>query len=512
VRFRSLYLSDYQKHFDKETTEQFAAVTIHFNEKEMCFAFCGTDSTLVGWKEDLNMSFMICVPSQERALRYAADQMAKYPDRNVCMVGHSKGGNLACYAAAFLPDSNMERIKRVYSFDGPGFPETVIDSQEMQRIRDKVTVFMPQDSIVGRIMFHAKDPLIVQSDNDFIYQHDIYSWEVLGTGAVRAPEGATEMSTATGEVIRKVLSKTDPAQRKEVIDVVFDFLGSGDAHTVAELRASLSKNSGAYLKALRELPSEQVSEVTEVVGYFIEAYTSIFAKNTANQARTSAKDFWEQKVPEGARNAVTSALDWASPLLKKEKAEREEKREEKQKKAEEAFQNTNTEAAADGNPSDPILNSTVSEPGSDNMASDVAGAPGQEKDAADTSKAGDTVEETEAEAKKSISDLLERLKETVNRELAEREEKKEEDFTCKAKETKAKETKSGETRSKVAEDTVELPKGLSELVDRFKDAWNKERAERSAEDKVSDNTDTVFGNGTDSASDGEAEGENGSCL
>ncbi len=325
-RFSSCSFSDYQKNFNSKATEQFAAITIHMNEKEMCLAFCGTDATLVGWKEDLNMSFMVCVPSQGRALQYAEEMMIKYPNKKVYMVGHSKGGNLACYAAAFLPTGLAQRVLRVYSYDGPGFPDTVIQDPKMVRVRSKVQLFMPQDSIVGRIMNQIVEPVIIHSTNESIYQHDVYSWEVLGPKLVLSPDGATDFSTATGEAIKRVLSMTDPVQRKAVIDIVFDFLGSSNAHTVAEVRESMSKNMLSYLKALQGLSSKQVGEVMEVVSFFINAYASIFAKRTTDQAKQSAKTFWEQNVPEGARNVVEAAIDVAStiPIFQPKKAEKEE--------------------------------------------------------------------------------------------------------------------------------------------------------------------------------------------
>lgn len=325
-RFSSCSFSDYQKNFNSKATEQFAAITIHMNEKEMCLAFCGTDATLVGWKEDLNMSFMVCVPSQGRALQYAEEMMIKYPNKKVYMVGHSKGGNLACYAAAFLPTGLAQRVLRVYSYDGPGFPDTVIQDPKMVRVRSKVQLFMPRDSIVGRIMNQIVEPVIIHSTNESIYQHDVYSWEVLGPKLVLSPDGATDFSTATGEAIKRVLSMTDPVQRKAVIDIVFDFLGSSNAHTVAEVRESMSKNMLSYLKALQGLSSKQVGEVMEVVSFFINAYASIFAKRTTDQAKQSAKTFWEQNVPEGARNVVEAAIDVAStiPIFQPKKAEKEE--------------------------------------------------------------------------------------------------------------------------------------------------------------------------------------------
>ena len=67
---------------------------------DICIAFRGTDSTLVGWKEDFNMSFLPVIPSQHDALEYV-EQISEHYKGRLYICGHSKGGNLAVYASAF---------------------------------------------------------------------------------------------------------------------------------------------------------------------------------------------------------------------------------------------------------------------------------------------------------------------------------------------------------------------------------------------------------------------------
>lgn len=87
-------------------------------------AFRGTDGTLVGWKEDFNMAVRCPVPSQESAYRYADSILdrterflsaKKSPD--IMIGGHSKGGNMAVYAAMQITQSDIEatneRVQRL---------------------------------------------------------------------------------------------------------------------------------------------------------------------------------------------------------------------------------------------------------------------------------------------------------------------------------------------------------------------------------------------------------------
>ena len=119
-RFGGARLSGFVNRFDPAGEKQFAALTIRPEADLPYVAFRGTDGTLVGWKEDFNMAASTSVPSQREAAAYlnaAADALAG----SLRAGGHSKGGNLAVYAAAFCHAPVQARVAAVYSHDGPGF-------------------------------------------------------------------------------------------------------------------------------------------------------------------------------------------------------------------------------------------------------------------------------------------------------------------------------------------------------------------------------------------------------
>lgn len=293
----------------------------------------------------------------------------------------------------------------------------------MVHVRSKVQLFMPQDSIVGRIMNQIVEPVIIHSTNESIYQHDVYSWEVLGPKLVLSPDGATDFSTATGEAIKRVLSMTDPVQRKAVIDIVFDFLGSSNAHTVAEVRETMSKNMLFYLKALQGLSGKQVGEVMEVVSFFINAYASIFAKRTTDQAKQSAKTFWEQNVPEGARNVVEAAIDVASTIPIFQPKESESSSEDASDKADsketgaEFIGETPPEFtpadAAEDEPADACPEDQDQEAPAKHevhkLASELLSHLSKPENAEDS-------EDTASEFKKTLTELFEKLRETLGKD------------------------------------------------------------------------------------------------
>ena len=57
------------------------------------------------------------IPAQKHALRYLKNFFAHHPKQKVTLGGHSKGGNLAIYAASQIEQSFLQdQITAVYTF------------------------------------------------------------------------------------------------------------------------------------------------------------------------------------------------------------------------------------------------------------------------------------------------------------------------------------------------------------------------------------------------------------
>ncbi|MBO5479296.1 MAG: DUF2974 domain-containing protein [Clostridia bacterium] len=161
-RFSQMKITKYINKVSQEEEKQFSAITILMPDDTTYISFRGTDNTLVGWKEDFNMSFQEKVPSQLDAVEYTK-QVANQYSNLLRIGGHSKGGNIAVYAASFCSSDIQDRIINVYNNDGPGFHETVISNPKYQRILPKVHTFVPQTSIIGRLLYHEENYTVVQS-------------------------------------------------------------------------------------------------------------------------------------------------------------------------------------------------------------------------------------------------------------------------------------------------------------------------------------------------------------
>lgn len=167
-RFFDMKISNYINKISPEEEKQFSAITIFMPDDTIYISFRGTDNTLIGWKEDFNMSFREKVPSQLDAVEYVNKIASKYTNK-LRIGGHSKGGNLAVYAASFCEKEIQERIINVYNNDGPGFHETITIDPNYKRIIPKVHTLIPQTSIIGRLLYHEESYTVVQSTEKRCY-------------------------------------------------------------------------------------------------------------------------------------------------------------------------------------------------------------------------------------------------------------------------------------------------------------------------------------------------------
>ena len=222
-RFRHATLSRYDERLDDEMGEQFAAICVRLDDKSTYVAFRGTDDTFTGWREDFSMSFTV-VGSQERALAYleAVRRSVRGPLR---VGGHSKGGNLAVFAAARSGWATQRRIVDVWCHDGPGFVDSTLDVRALEAIEPRIHRFVPEFCVVGQMLGLRGKPAVVASATSAIMQHSALNWQVMGNRFVRRPaidEGALRF----GKVFNEAVSSHDPAWRQRFTDAFFAALSA----------------------------------------------------------------------------------------------------------------------------------------------------------------------------------------------------------------------------------------------------------------------------------------------
>ncbi len=245
-RFGGLDLVFYRNEFLPEQESQFAALTWLLPDGDAVITYRGTDLTLTGWKEDFNMSFQDFVPAQDKALRYL-EAFARVHTGKIYLAGHSKGGNLAVYAAARCQPELQERLEAVHNHDGPGFRGTMLEDPGYGAILEKTRTYLPQSSVVGMLLEHEEPFAVVKSRQVSLLQHEPYSWEVLGPGFVPA-DGVDEGTLFVNDTIKTWLAGRSLQERNEFVDAVFELLTLGEIDDLRDV--ILPRNVLRYLRTL----------------------------------------------------------------------------------------------------------------------------------------------------------------------------------------------------------------------------------------------------------------------
>lgn len=287
-RYKAMRLTGYESRLEPTREMQFAALTILTGDGAAFAAYRGTDNTLIGWKEDLNMSFAPVVQGQRQAESYL-ERLAARHGGPLRVGGHSKGGNLAVYAAAFCPPQVQSRIAAVYDNDGPGFCQEVLQSQGYRTVLSRVQAFVPQSSVVGMMMNHAESYTVVRSAQMGIMQHDPYSWQVLGSDFIRL-EKVTAGSRFVDDTLKTWIANLDPEEQSRFIDTVFEVLGCTGAVTVRQLVSP--RNAKPLVKAMSGLDEETRGMMVRVLAALGRA-----AKHAAKQAAGEVKLPTRQRLP-----------------------------------------------------------------------------------------------------------------------------------------------------------------------------------------------------------------------
>lgn len=272
ARFSEIYAAYYINKTSDGSGDplQFAAITYILPDNSVFIAFRGTDDSLVGWREDFNLSFTCPIRSQELAAAYVADVASVYRG-DIRIGGHSKGGNLSVYAAAFVPPYVQQRIVTAYSNDGPGFLPHVLETAEYRAIADRVITFVPQSSVIGMLLEHDGEYRVIDSTiHNGLFQHDPFSWSVSGPKFLHR-EGLSKQGQRHDQVLRSWLSKLDSEERRRFTETLFGVLESTGAKTVSDLTEGRLNSIGVILRTFGNLDRETREQVFNFIKRLAEA-------------------------------------------------------------------------------------------------------------------------------------------------------------------------------------------------------------------------------------------------
>ncbi|GMO47237.1 MAG: DUF2974 domain-containing protein [Termitinemataceae bacterium] len=272
-RYKSVVLHSYINKIDNLRKMQFSAVVINSPICPAYIAFRGTDLTIAGWQEDFNMIFDKAIPAQIEAAKYL--QHASLTVRGKFNIGgHSKGGNLAIYAASFCTNAVQKRIANIYSNDSPGFSKEIVVQKEYKAIENRICTFIPQDSIVGLLFEHQKKYFVVQCDGIGFDQHNPFLWHITKDNFERAPS-ITKYSKFLNKNLMDWLNGMNQTTRQHFINTLFGILNTTNVKSVPDFTDNWLENSALLLKSMRDLDKS----TKDMLNKTFAAFVSVVVRN-----------------------------------------------------------------------------------------------------------------------------------------------------------------------------------------------------------------------------------------
>ena len=253
-RFGGMEVGSYVNYIDLETETQFSAVTFLLPNGISYVAYRGTDETIVGWKEDMNLAFSEPVCGQHMSVDYL-ERVAKKIMGDFYVGGHSKGGNLATYACMNCRDEVRRRILAIYDHDGPGFRPEVKSQSAYSEIEDRIHKTIPHSSLVGMLLYSDGNYRVVESKTIGLAQHNPYTW-LVRDDHFRIVEGIYEGRRFMDEALNQWILSLDQEQMHTFVDTFYKIILASETDNLIDFTANWFQSIHKIGAALKEIDPE----------------------------------------------------------------------------------------------------------------------------------------------------------------------------------------------------------------------------------------------------------------
>ena len=306
-RFRKCRLHHAIAMTDPEIGMQFSALCMDLPDGTTCVAFRGTDNTIVGWREDFNMAFTTRVPAQEAAILYLR-RAAALSARPLRLAGHSKGGNLAVYAAAFASKKVQDRIESIWSYDGPGMNREIAQTEGYLRIREKIRSRIPQTSIIGLLMEYYDPYTVVRSTASGISQHDPMTWQIYGPQFETVP-AVDQTAIVVRDTLHEWLQNSTPEQRAAFVDALFGMVETTKATRMSELTGEKLRSMLTMVGNRKEVDPETRRVFTRLMAQAVTLGFGNVIDWVRGRKDNGSEGAWETMSPEKRREMMDAAMN-----------------------------------------------------------------------------------------------------------------------------------------------------------------------------------------------------------
>ncbi len=208
-RYENIIISNFKNVRNNDT--QFGAMSVRLNDN-LLIAFKGSDSSLISWIENLRLNYQYPTYTQSKGIKYAKDNILD-SDKNVYLVGHSKGGNLAMCAGMEIPSGLRDKVKVIYNFDGPGFLKKEYE-KKFNLIKEKVVNIVPTGSVVGMCLYNDNFKSVKSKDLAF-GEHYPVGWGVFGEFFVK-----TSLSRVSKQIHEMTTTNLDAVDKKQLGETI----------------------------------------------------------------------------------------------------------------------------------------------------------------------------------------------------------------------------------------------------------------------------------------------------
>lgn len=288
---KCIYCAD---HICVENETQFMAVTCIFPDGSVKVLYRGTDETIIGWKEDFNMAFQYPIPGQQSSQLYL-EQVAGNISSGFDLIGHSKGGNLAVYAAMHVPEKIQNRIENIYNLDGPGFRTEVYKMGYFEKISDRIVKIIPRSSIVGMILENHGAYRVVDSKSVGFLQHDPYSWLIDRIDFVYV-EHMDETHRIMDESLNEWVMSLPKEEVSVFVNALYQIVAASEAADLISFTKNWTKSLAGMAGAIQNLDEDTKNSIYRVMKSLANASRERFREETENYIQNKIEGLTNQLI------------------------------------------------------------------------------------------------------------------------------------------------------------------------------------------------------------------------
>ena len=297
-RYKHIRALGFANDVSLDSQKQFAAITYQIRPKEYLVVFRGTDDSIIGWKEDFHLTYMKEIPAQLAARDYLKEVLDKL-DGKVWLAGHSKGGNLATYAACHVETSIQDRIQKVYSFDAPGLHSSIRNSDNFKAIEGKILSIIPENSIVGMMLETPETDLVVKSKTFGLLQHLMVSWEIEGDQFKVVPK-VTEDSIQVDQTLKTWTANLSEEELRDFFDLFFGLFIEAGIYRFGDITVDTPGKIQKLIENRRNLTPEQATMMDRLSRQLIDTRIQVWKDSLPDLPKLTPfklPDHFQEKLP-----------------------------------------------------------------------------------------------------------------------------------------------------------------------------------------------------------------------